>query len=277
MIDLKIFIFGRGLATLGLAQLVFAGAFVAYFISGLFGEGLGLPPVHPILMTFILLAGADFSTYWVHRIHHESRVFWPFHSVHHSAEVMTPVTVYRKHPIYDLMGTVLRGVIMGIVQGVLAGLFLDDVTFVMVMGINAGYLVFNMVGANLRHSHVWLSYGRVIEHILISPAQHQIHHSLAPEHHNRNYGEVLAIWDWMFGTLYIPAKRMDIQFGLGDAHGNRLPQRHDTLTNAMLVPMRDSWKQIRRMTHRARTKSGSALATDGSPAMSTTNTITPAE
>ncbi len=70
----------------------------------------------------------------------------------------------------------------------LAGFLLENVSFIMLMGINAGYLVFNMAGLNLRHTHVRQSYGRVVERILISPVQHQIHHLLTPENHNRNHG-----------------------------------------------------------------------------------------
>ncbi len=96
-------------------QLIFAGAFIAHNIAGLFGNGLALESIHPFLVT-LLPAGADSSTYRVHRIHHESRDFWPFHFVHHSVEVTTPVTVYRKHPISDLMASALRGAITGIIR-----------------------------------------------------------------------------------------------------------------------------------------------------------------
>ena len=41
------------------------------------------------------------------------------------------------------------------------------------------------------------------EYLLISPYQHQIHHSDNPKHFNKNMGSKLAIWDWMFGTLVL--------------------------------------------------------------------------
>ena len=40
-----------------------------------------------------------------------------------------------------------------------------------ILGVNAGLFLFNAAGANLRHSHVWISYGRIAEKFLISPAQ----------------------------------------------------------------------------------------------------------
>ncbi len=246
IVDLKVFAVNRAFSALGVFNLVFFGAYVADFVAGALGPGLGLAPLNPILITLLLLMVSDFGTYWVHRVHHESRIFWPFHSLHHSAEVMTPITVFRKHPVYDLISTMVKGLFIGTLQGIFLAVFSQDPTFVTIVGVNAGYFLFNMAGSNLRHSHIWLSFGRVVEHVIISPAQHQIHHSLAPEHHNKNYGEVLAIWDWMFGTLYVPEREEVLEFGLGDAEGNRIRQRHDSLTAALVVPVRDSWRQIRK-------------------------------
>jgi sterol desaturase/sphingolipid hydroxylase (fatty acid hydroxylase superfamily) len=51
--------------------------------------------------------------------------------------------------------------------------------------------------------------------LLMSPAHHQIHHSRDPAHFNKNLGSCLALWDWMFGTLYIPAaEREPLDFGV---------------------------------------------------------------
>ena len=72
---------------------------------------------------------------------------------------------------------------------------------VTVLGANAILFVFNTLGSNLRHSHVWITYGPVFERFLISPAQHQIHHSQHARDHGRNFGAVLALWDWVGGSL----------------------------------------------------------------------------
>ena len=269
IVDLKIFAVNRAFAALGVFNLVFFGAYVADGVSGALGPGLGLAPLNPILITLLLLMVSDFGIYWVHRVHHESRIFWPFHSLHHSAEVMTPITVFRKHPVYDLISTMVKGVFIGCLQGVFLAVFSQDPAFVTIVGVNAGYFVFNMAGSNLRHTHIWLSFGRVIEHVVISPAQHQIHHSIAPKHHNKNYGEVLAIWDWMFGTLYVPEREEVLEFGLGDAEGNRIRQRHDSLTAALVVPVRDSWRQLR--------KRLGVVPARSRPEAAAPNDITPAE
>ncbi len=49
----------------------------------------------------------------------------------------------------------------------------------------------------------------------MSPAHHQIHHSRNPAHFNKNLGSCLAVWDWMFGTLYIPGAEPEVlEFGV---------------------------------------------------------------
>jgi sterol desaturase/sphingolipid hydroxylase (fatty acid hydroxylase superfamily) len=103
-------------------------------------------------------------------------------------------------------------------------------------GANFIFSIFHLLGANMRHSHIWLSFGPILERIIISPAQHQIHHSKAPRHWDRNYGEVFAIWDWLFGTLYLPGKEREIiEFGaVGDD-----TQAHPTLFAAYVQPFRD--------------------------------------
>ena len=50
--------------------------------------------------------------------------------------------------------------------------------------------------------------------MLISPAQHQLHHSVAEEHYDKNYGAALAIWDWLFGSLHVSEGQVDMKFGL---------------------------------------------------------------
>ncbi|MDP2356719.1 MAG: sterol desaturase family protein [Beijerinckiaceae bacterium] len=69
--------------------------------------------------------------------------------------------------------------------------------------------------------------------ILLSPAHHQVHHSVDPKHHNRNMGACLAIWDWLFGTLYVPAREREVsKFGLGD----EVTEPHDAVA-ALFEPI----------------------------------------
>ena len=86
--------------------------------------------------------------------------------------------------------------------------------------------IFNVTGANLRHSHIWISYGRVVERVLISPAQHQLHHSIDPRDGNANFGAVLAIWDWLGGSLRLAEEGPPKAFGVRD----NLPTTHNLIS-----------------------------------------------
>jgi sterol desaturase/sphingolipid hydroxylase (fatty acid hydroxylase superfamily) len=243
MVDIKIFLFGRVLSAFGLLNRLGVGTLVsASVIAGLasaFGETQQPAPLgfwQLAALTLVFATVADFSTYWVHRLHHENPVLWPFHSVHHSAEVLTPVTLYRKHPVYDILGGLLRAFLIGITTGIVIYAFFGKISMLAVGGANLVYYLFNFIGSNLRHTHVWFSYGPALERIFISPAQHQIHHSRLPIHHDKNYGEIFALWDWAFGTLYVPKGRETFEIGLADEAGNPLPQPHGTLREALLEP-----------------------------------------
>ena len=101
--------------------------------------------------------------------------------------------------------------------------------------------IFNGLAANLRHSHVWLSFGPRLEHVLNSPAQHQIHHSDAPRHFNRNFGTNLSLWDWMFGTLYVTTSTPeDIRFGTAEQD----QQRYLTLHSLVVTPFIETARKL---------------------------------
>jgi iron(III) transport system substrate-binding protein len=213
---LMLLIMPRLISKLALATLLFESLHVLFD-----GRPVLLPNVPGWtiagLFTFCLFLFDDMAKYLVHRVLHRWPLLWNFHKVHHSAETLTPLTVYRTHPV--------EGVIFGLrsvcVQALtLAGFvffFGDRAELVTVLGANIFLFMFNMVGSNLRHSHVWISYGRLLEHILISPAQHQIHHSIARQHHDKNFGAVLAIWDWFGGSLCLAKKGSLVHFGVDNS------------------------------------------------------------
>ena len=252
LVDVKLFLLGRvltgfGFFRIGITVVVVIG--VIHFLATVTGMPPSTAPQTSfdiLIATIVIVVASDFCTYWIHRIHHEHPALWPFHAVHHSAEVMTPITVYRKHPIYDLFGTIFRGVFVGAVQGVLLFAISGSADLLTLGGANVFYVAFYMMGSNLRHSHIWMGFGPVLSYILISPAQHQVHHSRAALHHNKNYGEIFAVWDFMFGTLYVPQGEEKLEFGLADKRGVALPQPHNTLREAVIQPFQASAKAIRR-------------------------------
>ena len=193
------------------------------------------------LFTSCLFLLDDASKYLLHRVLHRWPLLWNFHKVHHSAEVLTPLTVYRVHPVEAVLFSLRAVIVQAIAIAVFLFFFGDRTTLVSILGANVFLFFFNLAGSNLRHSHVWISYGRVLEHWLISPAQHQIHHSLEERHFDRNFGAVLAIWDRMSGSLEV-ANPINKPFIFGvDAE--------DTMTSHSLYaiylsPVMDAARQI---------------------------------
>ncbi|MDA8585572.1 sterol desaturase family protein [Rhodobacteraceae bacterium] len=251
LIDIQIFCVNLVLAVLGvLSAVVFTTLVAAATLTQLIelaGHRPSLPEVtwvRSAAATLIIVLTKDFCKYWAHWFHHESRILWPFHALHHSAEVLTPLTAQRNHPVFLLIRSVIYSLLLGLATGLMLFLLIGEIDLLTIGGANAGYFLFNLFGANLRHSHVWLSYGPVIEHIFISPAQHQIHHSIEKRHFNKNYGEVFAIWDWMFGTLYVPKGYEDLTFGLADAKGRPVEQPHTNLVNALVLPFAESLSEV---------------------------------
>ena len=122
----------------------------------------------------------------------------------------------------------------GLVTGVFIWLFGAKLSGWDILGVNVLGMVFNAIGANLRHSHVWWGYGKAIERWFISPAQHQLHHSYASQHFNRNYGTCLSCWDRMTKSLLLSADESEVDFGV---EGAAIDERH-TLRDALLMPFR---------------------------------------
>ena len=192
--------------------------------------------VVPIVFTIALFILDDASKYVLHRILHQSPLLWCFHKVHHTAEYLTPLTVYRTHPVEAILFALRSTLVQAMTLAVCLFFFGPSVDLVSVLGANIFLFLFNITGSNLRHSHVWLSYGSFTERIVISPAQHQLHHSYAADHKFCNFGSVLAIWDRMGGTLLIAkGSEKEISFGISED----AKCTHD-LKTLYLIPCRDA-------------------------------------
>jgi sterol desaturase/sphingolipid hydroxylase (fatty acid hydroxylase superfamily) len=167
-----------------------------------------------LLQTALSALALDFGLFFAHRLLHEVPMLWEFHKIHHSAEVLTPVTAYRMHPVDDLLSMALSGAFGGVVSGAFQFLDPGNPGPLTVLGLQAAIFVYYLAGFSLRHSHVWLDYPGWLGRILISPAQHQIHHSKAPEHAGKNLGFIFSFWDAACGTLWRPARQERLAFGL---------------------------------------------------------------
>ena len=170
----------------------------------------------PIAFTVCFFIVDDFSKFLVHMLMHKINFLWCFHKIHHSAEVLTPMTVFRTHPIEGVLFVLRNAISQGTVIGIFFFISSGELSLVTVLGANFFSFIFHLLGSNLRHSHVSISYGRIVEKFLISPAQHQIHHSVEKKHHDKNFGVTFAIWDYFFKTLVYSQSNQNIKFGLSD-------------------------------------------------------------
>ncbi|MEP0964633.1 MAG: sterol desaturase family protein [Roseobacter sp.] len=182
-------------------------------------EGVSKPTVIALFSVAMFVVD-DFTKYLMHRWMHKWPILWPIHKVHHAAETMTPITVYRIHPLEGVLYASRSAVAQGSVISLFYYLFGDKVDLFTIVGINVLVFAFHMTGSNLRHSHIDIRYPKWVEHFFISPAQHQIHHSIAEKHYDKNFGAALAVWDWLFGSLHVSEGEKNIEYGLTDAEGH---------------------------------------------------------
>ena len=196
-----------------------AAGHVAYWVlSRIFGEPSHPPaPAGPLLLiafTVTMLIAYDLSYYLYHRMQHRIPILWELHKVHHSAQIMIGVTKDRVHPIDEIMNRWWDGLIPGLCYGIWLFFALDPVELT-VFGINV-YVLRNIILMMdfVRHTHLKLAYGRHLSAVLLSPHYHQLHHSIAEKHWDKNFGLTLSIWDRMFGTLVVPEPDEDFVFGL---------------------------------------------------------------
>jgi sterol desaturase/sphingolipid hydroxylase (fatty acid hydroxylase superfamily) len=167
-----------------------------------------------------LLVVADLAFFLSHYVQHRVGFLWEFHKVHHSAPVLCPLTVFRRHPVDVLFERGTSALMVGAVLGGFRHLGVTSVEPFTVMGVNAGLFLFLLLGFNLQHSHVWWSWGERLERLLVSPALHQIHHSAEPRHYDKNFGNIFSVWDGLAGTRYLPTSRERFAIGLSDGEGD---------------------------------------------------------
>jgi sterol desaturase/sphingolipid hydroxylase (fatty acid hydroxylase superfamily) len=184
------------------------------------------------IVTLILFLAYELG-YWIdHYLKHRVPVLWELHKVHHTAEVLTPITTFRMHPLDTFIFGHILTATAAIANGLIAYAFGDTAYQYALSGTNIILLAFIYLYVHLQHTHIWIAFRGVLGRIFLSPAHHQIHHSTNPIHFNKNLGSCLALWDWLFGTLHVPAKaREKLTFGVEPAY----PDAH-TITGEFLSP-----------------------------------------
>ena len=247
-LDYLLFVVNRVFKALMWAPIVLTMVPIAIGFSGLLESVFGT--VHPLstqpqivigVFTLLLFLLDDFTRFLLHLALHRVPFLWDFHKVHHSAKVLTPMTIYRTHPLESYLYACRMAFAQGLAVGVGYFLFGPQLSMFDVLGANLFVFLFNVMGSNLRHSHVRWAWGNRIENWFVSPAQHQIHHSDKPAHFDKNLGSALAIWDRMCGTLVKSSEATRVRFGLGKSASG-----HAGVVDVYIAPFQQNWQRITR-------------------------------
>jgi ornithine lipid hydroxylase len=175
-------------------RLLFYGVIVAAAgaLEGAIGFALW-PDGWPILVQLAMaLLITEFVSYWIHRSLHTVSFLWPLHAIHHCSRNYYCLIGLRKHPLQVLYTYGIRLTVLWLI-GVPAEVM-------------ALYTVIAATNSMIQHSNIEMRFGW-LNWILATPEIHRWHHSKVIDESNRNYGDILIIWDVIFGTRILPKTR----------------------------------------------------------------------
>jgi alkylglycerol monooxygenase len=167
-----------------LADLLVAGFF--YFVYDNLQKKYGLFHIRAGLFLWILLfIFTDFTWYWYHRLAHEINIFWLAHVVHHQSEDFNYTVSARITLLQAFVRTAFWCILplIGFPAGMITSMLL-------VHGLYPFFIHTRLIGKL-----------GVLEYILVTPSHHRVHHASNEKYLDKNYGDVLIIWDKLFGTF----------------------------------------------------------------------------
>jgi len=144
----------------------------------------------------------DFYIYWFHRWQHHSKIMWRTHEAHHSNTEVDWLAGSRSHSLEILIN--------------------QTIEFAPIILLGANPLVvpikalIDAVWGMYIHSNINVRSGK-LQYVINGPEMHQWHHANAREVFYANFSTKFAVWDWLFGTAYLPNKKPDT-FGLPYAY-----------------------------------------------------------
>ena len=146
------------------------------------------------LATFIFL---DFGEYVYHVIMHKVKRLWMFHAVHHTDTIVDVSTTIREHPVENFIRLCFTLIFVFISGTLFWALILRQII-----------QVFTTLFAHMNYQ-LPEKQNNIISLLFITPNLHHVHHHYKQPYTDSNYGDVLSIWDRMFGTLKkLPSKKL---------------------------------------------------------------------
>ena len=150
-------------------------------------EHITIYQLSPIwLAVIIAFVVEDFAGYWMHRLNHRVNIFWNRHIIHHSSEDFNLSCALRQ----SISNTIKFSAIFMIPAALL--------------GVPPS--IFAVLGPLHLFMQFWYHtqlIGKLglLEYILVTPSHHRVHHAINPEYIDKNYSQILIIWDKLFGTF----------------------------------------------------------------------------
>lgn len=141
----------------------------------------GLPLLAALVAAFLV---NDLAYYWEHRLSHRIGLLWAMHSIHHSSNEFNHSTAAR--------GFWLDGQLKTLFNLPAALLGVPPVVFLAVTMVKNAYGIWNHAS--------YVGHLGWLEKILATPLNHKIHHANQPQYIDKNYSQVLLIWDRIFGS-----------------------------------------------------------------------------
>lgn len=151
------------------------------------------------LQILFFLVVHDFYIYWFHRAQHHSKWLWRTHEAHHSNKEVDWLAGTRSHSLEILINQTVEFASM-----VLLG------ANPIVVPVKA---LIDAVWGMYIHSNIGVRSGK-LQYVINGPEMHQWHHSNDRAVFFANYSTKFAVWDWLFGTAYLPGRAKPGEFGL---------------------------------------------------------------
>ena len=144
----------------------------------------------------------DFIHFNIHILLHRVGFLWKFHKVHHSVKEMGFAAHLRYHWMENVVYRTLEYIPLGMI-----GFGIDDFIIVHLAALAIGHS---------NHSNYYLPFGK-LKYFFNSPQMHIWHHvKKIPNKYGVNFGISLSLWDYIYGTAYVPENGRDIELGFDD-------------------------------------------------------------
>lgn len=206
--------FGLAILILSTSALFPLAGIASSVFAQRFDMGLARHVALPWIAIFtLLLIGDSFVAYWTHRLMHRAPLLWRVHRVHHADELVDISTSLRNHPLEMLVTLPTSAfVILAVGAPVSAVAILQTL----------------LVGSAIwQHADIALPQriDRALSIVFVTQRVHRMHHSPERAKHDSNYGELLIVWDRLFGSFTSGRRRERV--GLDDqvARPDRLIQQ----------------------------------------------------